>query len=126
MSDPAPPLDPPRPGLLTSLAQALHTRLDLAAVELEIYLLLLVRLLAWVLAAVACVLLALAFGVSALIVALWDTHRTLGLLAGAGFFILLATGLAWGGLRVLRRRPGVLEGSLRELARDERRLRGGP
>ena len=126
MSAPHSPAEAPKPGLLPSLAQALHTRLDLAAVELEIYLLLLVRLLAWVLAAVACALLALAFGVSALIVALWDTHRTLGLLCAAGFFILLGAFLAWGGVRVLRRRPGVLEGSLRELARDERRLRGGP
>ena len=116
---------PERPGVLAALAQALHTRLDLAAVELEIYLLQLVRLLAFVLAAIICALLALAFGVSALIVSLWDAHRTLGLLGGAAFFVLLGSLLTWGGLRVLRRRPGVLEGSLRELARDERRLRGG-
>ncbi|MBV8783134.1 MAG: phage holin family protein [Gammaproteobacteria bacterium] len=123
MSTPLP--EPPRPGLLSGIAQALHTRLDLAAVELEIYLLRLVRLLAWVVAAVACALLALAFGVTALIVALWDTHRTLGLLGGAAFFVALAVLLGFIALRVLRRHPGVLEGSLRELARDERRLRGG-
>ena len=121
----APP-EAPRPGLLAGLAQALHTRLDLAAVELEIYLLRLARLLAWALAAIACVLLALAFGVAALIVALWDTHRTLGLLGGAAFFVALAALLGYTTLRSLRRHPGVLEGSLRELARDERRLRGEP
>ena len=58
--------------------------------ELEIHLLLLVRLLAWILGAVAVRLLALAFGLTALIVALWDTHRMLGLLCGSLVFIALA------------------------------------
>lgn len=122
----APPPDVPPAGILASFAQALHTRLDLAAVELEIYLLRLVRLLAWLVAAIACVLAALAFAVAALIVALWDAHRTLGLVGGAIFFVALAALLGFLGLRALRSHPGVLEGSLRELSRDERRLRGEP
>ena len=116
-----------RRGLRTfgaALLEALRTRLDLAAVELEIHLLVLVRLLVCIMSAVACVLLALAFAVTALIVALWDTHRLLALLGGAGLFAALALGFGWLGVRTLRRQPRALEGSLRQLREDERRARG--
>jgi uncharacterized membrane protein YqjE len=105
--------------------EALRTRLDLAAVELEIQVVLLIRLLAWLFAALTCVLLALAFGVVALIVALWDTHRTLGLLAGSGVFIGLGALLGYLGLRSVRGRPGPFADSLAQLAEDERRVQGG-
>lgn len=113
-------------GLLTAGIEALRTRLELAAVELEIHLLLLVRMLAWIIGAVACVLLALALGVTALIVALWNTHRMLGLLGGSLVFVALAALLGYLGLRTLRNRPGPLEGSLAQLAEDERRVGGAP
>ena len=73
--------------------------------ELEIQVLVLIRLLAWLFAALTCVLLALAFGIVALIVALWDTHRTLGLLAGSGVFVGLGLLLGYLGLRSVRNRP---------------------
>jgi uncharacterized membrane protein YqjE len=111
-------------GFLTAGIEALRTRLDLAAVELEIQVLVLVRLLAWLFAALTCVLLALAFGIVALIVALWDTHRTLGLLAGSGVFVGLGVLLAWLGLRSVRNRPGPFAASLEQLAEDERRVGG--
>ena len=104
----------------------LRTRLDLAAVELEIHLLLLVRLLAWILGAVVCGLLALAFGLTALVMALWDNHRTLGLLSASLVFVALGALLGWLGLRSVRTRPGPLEGSLAQLAEDERRVAGEP
>ena len=116
----------PAHGLMAGLIAALRTRLDLAAVELEIHLLLIVRLLAWLIGAVACALLALAFGVTALIAALWDTHRTLALLGGSALFVLLAALLAYLGIRSLRRTGGPLEGSLEQLAEDERRVGGAP
>jgi len=116
----------PGHGLMAGLIAALRTRLDLAAVELEIHLLLLVRLLAWLIGAVACALLALAFGVTALIAALWDTHRTLALLCGSGLFVLLAALLGYLGIRSLRRTGGPLAGSLEQLAEDERRVGGAP
>jgi uncharacterized membrane protein YqjE len=106
--------------------EALRTRLDLAAVELEIQVLVLIRLLAWLFAALTCVLLALAFGVVAIIVALWDTHRTLGLLAGSGAFVLLGLLLGYLGLRGVRQRPGPFANSLQQLAEDERHVGGGP
>src|SRR5437762_3215368 len=100
-------------GLLRAAFDALRTRLDLAAVELEIHLLSLVRVLVWLMAAVACALLAVAFAVTALVVALWDTHRTLGLLGGTLAFLALAGVCAALGARTLRRQPGVLEGCCR-------------
>ena len=111
-------------GLLAACIEALRTRVDLAAVELEIHLLLLARTLAWILGAIACVLLALAFGVIALIVALWDSHRMLGLLGGSALFVVLAAVLGYVGVRNLRNRPGPLDGSLAQLAADERRVGG--
>ena len=75
--------------------------------------------------AVACALLAFAFAVSALIVALWDTHRILGLLGGTAAFIVLATLCGVLAARLLREQPKVLEGSLQQLREDQRRGAGG-
>lgn len=123
--DPEAPAAPVR-GLAAASIEALRTRLDLAAVELEIHVLLLLRMLAWIVAAVACLLTALAFGATALIVALWNTHRMLGLLGGSAAFILLGALLLWLGLRSVRNRPGLLAGSLEQLGEDQRRVSGGP
>lgn len=123
--DPDTPEAPVR-GLAAASIEALRTRLDLAAVELEIHVLLLLRMLAWIAGAVACLLLALAFGATALIVALWNTHRMLGLLGGSAAFILLGVLLIWLGLRSVRNRPGLLSGSLEQLAEDQSRVSNGP
>ncbi|MBS0578725.1 MAG: phage holin family protein [Proteobacteria bacterium] len=123
-AEPEPAPAAARRGLLAATLEALRTRLDLAAVELEIQVLLLIRLLAWLFAAVICVLLGVAFGIVALIVALWDTHRTLGLLVGGGSFLVLAVLLAWLGLRSMRGRPGPFADSLAQLQADERRAGG--
>ena len=113
-------------GLFAALLEALHTRLELAEVELEIHLRALLRSLIWAVSAVACALLGLAFGVMALIAALWNTHRMLALLGATLLFIALAAIFGYLGMRALRDHPGVLEGSLGQLAEDERRARGGP
>jgi uncharacterized membrane protein YqjE len=129
MSEPQEPASAPGApvrGLAAAGLEALRTRLDLAAVELEIQVLLLLRMLAWIVAAVACLLLAAAFGATALIVALWNTHRMLGLLGGGAVFVLLAVLLIWIGLRSVRHRPGLLSGSLEQLEEDQRQVRNGP
>jgi uncharacterized membrane protein YqjE len=113
-------------GLVAALLEALHTRLELAGVELEIYLGALLRSLLWALGAVACAILGLGFGVLALIVALWDTHRMLALFGSTALFIGLAALFGYLGARALRVTPDALEGSLEQLAEDERRTRGGP
>jgi uncharacterized membrane protein YqjE len=112
-------------GLFAALLDALHTRLELAEVELEIHLRALLRSLIWAVSAVACALLGLAFAVMALIAALWNTHRVLALLGGTLLFIALAAIFGYLGARSLRIRGG-LEGSFEQLAEDERRARGGP
>lgn len=123
----APSPDPPPPpqGLLATTLEALRTRLELAAVELEIHLIGLARTLMWAVAAILCALLALAFGVVALIAALWESHRVLGLLAGGLAFLLLGAVCAWVGARIFHRRPGILADSVEQLERDQRRA-GAP
>ena len=111
-------------GLIAALLEALHTRLELAGVELEIHLRALLRSLIWVVGAVACAMLGLAFAVMAVIAALWSTHRMLAFLGGTLMFIALAAIFGYLGARALRVRPDVLEGSLEQLADDERRARG--
>jgi hypothetical protein len=50
----------------------------------------------------------------------------LALLGGTLVFILLAALFGYLGARALRVHPDALEGSLAQLAEDERRARGGP
>jgi uncharacterized membrane protein YqjE len=126
IEDPAPAEPAPVRGLAAAALQTLRTRLDLAAVELEIQILVFMRMLAWLVGALACALLALAFAATALIVAVWNTHRMLGLLGGSLAFILLAVLLTWLGVRTVRNRSGLLSGSLEQLAEDQRELGGTP
>jgi uncharacterized membrane protein YqjE len=113
-------------GLFAAILDALRTRLDLAAVEFEIHLLALMRMLLWALGALACVILGFAFALVAVVVALWDTHRMLALLGGSGLFLAAGIALGYFGVRSMRARPGVLEGSLQQLAEDQRRAAGEP
>ena len=108
-------------GLLLGGLEALSTRLELAAVELEIHLRALLRVLVLAIAAVVCIVLSFAFAMTALVVALWGTHRIAALLAGSLAFVALAAVFAYLGTRTLRRQPGVLEGSLAQLRRDQGR-----
>ncbi len=120
-ADATSPDRPPVQGLLAAALDALRTRLELAGVELEIHLIGLARSLIWVVASILCALLALAFGIVALIVALWDSYRVLGLLAGGLIFLLLGVLCAYIGARIFHRRPGILADSVEQLDRDQRR-----
>jgi uncharacterized membrane protein YqjE len=113
-------------GLIATLLEALHTRLELAGVELEIHLRALLRSLIWAVGAVACAMLGLAFAMLALIAAFWSTHRMLALFGATLIFIGLAAIFGYLGARALRVRPDVLEGTLDQLGEDQRRARGGP
>jgi uncharacterized membrane protein YqjE len=113
-------------GLLSAALDTLRTRLDLAAVELELYLLRIVRMLLWAAAAVACALFALVFGLVSMVVALWDTHRMLALLSGTGLFVILAAVFGALSARTLRNRSGLLEGTLAQLEHDQRSAKGVP
>jgi uncharacterized membrane protein YqjE len=111
-------------GLIAALLDALRTRLDLAAVEFELHLLGLMRLLLWAVGALACVMLGLLFALVALVAALWDTHRMLALLGGSGLFLGAGVLLGYLGMRSLRSQRGILDGSLQQLAEDQRRAGG--
>jgi uncharacterized membrane protein YqjE len=113
-------------GLFGTVIEAARTRLDLAAVEAEIFLLLSLRMLLWALAALACGLLALAFAVVAVVAALWDTHRMLGVLSGAGLFVVLAAVFSYIASRTFKGRPSMLEGTLQQLETDQHRTSGKP
>jgi uncharacterized membrane protein YqjE len=104
--------------LLATVLDALRTRLDLATVELEIYVLRLMHALLWAVAAIVCGLLAVAFALVALVATLWSTHRGLGLLAASLLFVALAAAFGLIGSRRLRTRGGILAGSLGQLERD--------
>ncbi len=111
-------------GLFDTVIAAARTRLDLAAVEAEIFLLLTIRMLLWALAALACGLLALAFAVVAVVAALWDTHRMVGVLSGAALFIILAAVFGYIASRTFKGRPAMLEGTLQQLETDHNRVSG--
>jgi uncharacterized membrane protein YqjE len=113
-------------GLLVSAIEAVRTRLDLAAVEAEIFLLRTVRLLLWAFAAVACGLLALAFVVVAIVAALWDTHRMAGVLGGALLFVVLSVLFGLIASRTFKARPHLLEGTLAQLETDRQQAGGTP
>jgi uncharacterized membrane protein YqjE len=113
-------------GLFHSVIEAARTRLDLAAVEAEIFLLRTIRMLLWALAALACALLALAFAVVAVVAALWDTHRMAGVLSGAGLFVVLAAAFGYIASRTFKGRPPMLEGTLQQLETDQHRVSGKP
>jgi uncharacterized membrane protein YqjE len=113
-------------GLFDSVIEAARTRLDLAAIEAEIFLLRTIRMLLWALAALACALLALAFAVVAVVAALWDTHRMLGVLSGAGLFVVLAVVFGYIASRTFKGRPAMLEGTLQQLETDQHRVSGKP
>ena len=111
-------------GLLATSLDTLRTRLELAAVEIEMYLLGVVQAVVWAVAAIACVLLAMAFGLVTLIIALWDTHRFAGLLGGTACFLVLGALCGLLCARSFRARPPILEGSLQQLEQDHRSVRG--
>lgn len=125
--DEPPPHRGPGPfrGFLAALLGSLKTRLDLAAVEAEIYLVYLAQLLLWGFAAVACALLAIVFALTAVVIALWDTHRMAGLLGSMGVLIVLAVICGMVGARIFRARPPLLAGTLGQFEHDQRSMAGG-
>lgn len=111
-------------GLLGTLLDTLKTRLDLAAVEAEIYLVYLAQLLLWGFAAVACALLAIVFALTAVIIAVWQTHRMAGLVGSMVVLLILAVICGMIGARIFRGRPPLLAGTLAQFEHDQRRVSG--
>jgi uncharacterized membrane protein YqjE len=111
-------------GLLGVILDSLKTRLDLAAVEAEIYLVYIAHLLLWGFAAIACALLALVFALTAVIIAVWQTHRLAGLFGSMAVLLILAALCGLMGARIFRARPALLSGTLGQFEHDQRRVSG--
>jgi len=135
MDEPAPPAEeaedagaPRGPGLIRGLLgtiiDSLKTRVDLAAVEAEIYLVYVAQLLLWGFAAVACALLAIVFALTAVIIAVWTTHRMAGLIGSMVVLLVLAAVCGMIGARIFRGRPPLLAGTLGQFEHDQRRVAG--
>ena len=111
-------------GLFAAILDSLKTRLDLAAVEAEIYLVYVAQLLLWGFAAVACALLAIVFALTAVIIAVWQTHRMAGLVGSMVVLLILALICGLVGARIFRARPPLLAGTLGQFEHDHRRVAG--
>jgi uncharacterized membrane protein YqjE len=111
-------------GLLATVIGSLKTRLDLAAVEAEIYLVYVAQLLLWGFAAVACALLAIVFALTAVVIAVWTTHRMAGLIGSVAVLLVLAVICGLIGARIFRGRPPLLAGTLGQFEHDQRRVAG--
>ena len=111
-------------GLFTTILASIKTRLDLATVEAEIYLVYVAQLLLWGFAAVACALLALVFALTAVVIAVWETHRMAGLVGSMVVLLILAVVCGMVGARVFRSRPPLLAGTLGQFEHDQRRVGG--
>ena len=96
----------------------------LAAVEAAIYLAYVAQLLLWGFAAVACALLAIVFAITAVVIAVWQTHRMAGLLGGMAVLIVLAVTCGWVGARIFRARPPLLSGTLGQFEHDHHSVAG--
>ena len=91
-----------------------------------VWLVYLSRMPRWAVAALACGLLALVFGLVTIVVALWDTHRMLGLVGGTVLFVVLAVTFGVVGARTFKSRPSILDGTLQQLEHDQHSARGTP
>lgn len=111
-------------GLFAAILDSVKTRLDLAAVEAEIYLVYVAQLLLWGFAAVACALLAIVFALTAVIIAVWQTHRMAGLVGSMVVLLILAVICGLVGARIFRARPPLLAGTLGQFEHDHRRVAG--
>ena len=123
-AEPQPHAPGPVRGLLAAIIDTIKTRLDLAAVEAEIYLVYVAQLLLWGFAAVACALLAIVFALTAVIIAVWQTHRMAGLIGSMVVLLVLAVICGMIGARIFRGRPPLLAGTLGQFEHDQRRVGG--
>ncbi|HEX4269330.1 MAG TPA: phage holin family protein [Steroidobacteraceae bacterium] len=111
-------------GVLAAIMDSVKTRVDLAAVEAEIYLVYVAQLLLWGFAAVACALLAIVFALTAVVITVWSTHRIAGLVGSMAVLLTLAVICGLIGARIFRGRPPLLAGTLGQFEHDQRRVAG--
>ena len=72
----------------------------------------------------ACALLAIVFALTAVIIAVWQTHRMAGLIGSMVVLVILAVICGMIGARIFRGRPPLLSGTLGQFEHDQRRVGG--
>lgn len=110
--------------LSASVIGILHTRLALAAVEIEEELTRFSSYLLWSLVAFFCAGIAVLLGVLLIVAFFWDTHRLEVLLSLLAFFSGIALLLGWRLRQAIQSKPRLLAFTLDELKRDMSGLRG--
>jgi len=108
--------------LSAALLDAVSTRLELAATELEEELLRVALLLLGGLAALLCLVCSLATLAVLAIAAMWDTYRLTSIGVLAGIFMLLAVVAGILTVRGIRRHPRLFSATVQELKRDRERF----
>lgn len=111
-------------GSLELLSSMAHTRLELAALDLEAHFAATAGAVASGFAALVLALVAFAFLGIAIIAIFWDSHRVLATVCTTLGYCAVALGVAAHARARWRSRPPALEGTLRELALDREALRG--
>lgn len=119
----APPEAAPDDGALELLAAMAHTRLELAATDLEAHLGATAASVALAIAAFVLSLVAFAFAGVVVIAIFWDTHRVIASMATLLGYILVAWLLAARARARWRSRPPPFEATLRELELDREAVR---
>ena len=112
-------------GLFGSLRRALahfielvHTRLELASVEVEATVRHALSLVLWSVVAIFCGSLSALLLVLTILIAFWDTHRLLAAVLITVFFAIVSISAALVVRHRIRTRPRLLAASIAELKRD--------
>lgn len=101
-----------------TLIDTVHTRLELASVEIEVELARYSRYLIWSLVALFCSFVAILLAILFIVIVSWDTHRELVLAGLIGFFACAATGIFFTIHRSLAKKPPLLHSTLSEFKSD--------
>lgn len=106
-----------------TLIESLHTRVELASVEIEEELARYSRYFLWSLMGLFCVFVTILLGILFIVIVYWDSHRELVLLSLIGFFACCAMGIGFAIHRSFATKPPLLHFSLTELKNDLASLR---
>jgi len=109
--------------LIASFSGIVHTRLELAAVEIEEELSRFSSILLWSLTALFCACCAVVLLVVLLIAVFWDTHRIELISVLIALFAVAAGGITWWIRKQLDAKPRLLSLTLSELEKDGQALR---
>lgn len=106
-----------------TLIDTVHTRLELASLEIEDELARYLRYFIYSLVALFCLFVALLLAILLLVALYWDTHRELILTGLIGFFTCAATGIFFAVHASFKKKPPLLHATLSEFKSDIHCLR---